>query len=251
MKTWKNNGTMTVIIMAIIGLLALSGCGEGSGDEGSGDENKPPVATIQVHGVPVVGETIVFEVNASDPDGVIVDKQWSGDVEAGNIFEVVKVFESPGEYNITVTVTDDDGATATASKMVEIKKLPPVHVGYLGVHMALWETREYKDGKWVKTDKVCPVNIENGSAELKVFDGEYAYEENVVMYLYNKDENEYALYFCGKEGPAHYTTDDGNTYFMSLVVESDNELFIYGFTNPLLSPQFIIMDDERKVLYSR
>ncbi len=94
--------------------------------------NVPPVAAIaltpQAADVPAT-----FTLNgsgSSDPDGALVSYAWSfsdGSTAAGAV--VGKTFADPGLYTATLTVTDDDGATATATTQIRATvngTLPPI-----------------------------------------------------------------------------------------------------------------------------
>ena len=86
----------------------------------------PPVASFTA--IPAVGElvnsssTIVFDASSSyDPDGIITDYQWdfdsNGEADANSV-EASHTFTSPGNYEVTLTVTDDQGKTGTVSKTI-------------------------------------------------------------------------------------------------------------------------------------
>ncbi len=73
---------------------------------------------------PRTGDTVSFDASASnDPDGEIVDYAWDfnddGDVDATGV-RVEFVFEQPGEVHVTLTVTDDSGNSAQASRVIRI-----------------------------------------------------------------------------------------------------------------------------------
>jgi len=86
--------------------------------------NIPPVAQFTyTPETPAVGKTVVFEDISTDPDGTIVATLWVLD---GLIFKewiVSHVFENTGEYNVTLNVTDDRGATDSITRTIEIKDL--------------------------------------------------------------------------------------------------------------------------------
>lgn len=97
-----------------------------------GSTNLPPSAAFTLTpSAPAVGEWIRFDGSASaDPDGSIVSHQWSfGDGTApavGNI--VYHQFASAGSYLVTLTVTDNDGQSDSASQpiVVGVSQQPPV-----------------------------------------------------------------------------------------------------------------------------
>jgi PKD repeat protein len=73
---------------------------------------------------------VTFDASeSSDPDGQITGYTWNfGDLLAGSGQTVVHRFETQGEYTVTLTVTDNDGKTGSASHniVVEPPNEPPV-----------------------------------------------------------------------------------------------------------------------------
>jgi PKD repeat protein len=65
---------------------------------------------------------------SSDADGTIVSHVWDfGDGTAGSGAIVQHAYAQPGSYTVTLTVTDDDGATGSVSKGVVVTaNAPPV-----------------------------------------------------------------------------------------------------------------------------
>ncbi|UCE38008.1 MAG: PKD domain-containing protein, partial [Thermoplasmata archaeon] len=99
-------------------------------------QNQPPVAMAEP---PIqmiyVGEEAWFSGNCSyDPDGYIVSYHWDfGDGTSGNGEWVTHIYNYPGNYTVTLTVTDDDGATDSHEVIVIVEEgdpppenLPPV-----------------------------------------------------------------------------------------------------------------------------
>lgn len=80
-----------------------------------------PVASINASPNPVfLGESIFFDASASsDADGSIVDYAWTGDVTASGI-NFNHTFAQAGNYSVTLTVTDNDGLTASETISVEV-----------------------------------------------------------------------------------------------------------------------------------
>ena len=91
--------------------------------------NRSPVAsfTESAHTV-YTGESIDFDASGShDPDGTIVSYSW--DFGDGNTAAGVKVdhaYEDDGDYTVTLTVVDDDGATGSATETKNVLNRPPV-----------------------------------------------------------------------------------------------------------------------------
>ena len=91
--------------------------------------NQPPVASAAVQSI--VG-SIPLLVNltaadSTDADGSIVDYAWDfGNGTSANGAIVQATYTEAGSYVATVTVTDDDGATSTASVNIEVSADPNV-----------------------------------------------------------------------------------------------------------------------------
>ena len=89
---------------------------------GTGGEipNIPPTAAFTATGGVL---TASFDASASgDEDGTITSYAWDfGDGQSGSGATVTHPYAAPGTYQVTLTVTDDDGATATATQEVVVE----------------------------------------------------------------------------------------------------------------------------------
>jgi len=91
--------------------------------------NKSPVAIFTVSAETVyVNETITFNAADSyDPDGYIVNYSWDfGDGSTATGFIAFHAYADNGSYSVTLTVTDNDGATASAHATKIVMNRPPV-----------------------------------------------------------------------------------------------------------------------------
>ncbi|MCA9943005.1 MAG: PKD domain-containing protein, partial [Anaerolineales bacterium] len=114
-------GTFTVTVTVYDG---RGGSGTASMVINVGPEppNQPPTA---VAGVNVTSGEVPFNpffnsFDSSDPDGSIVGWLWDfGDGTTSNVpHPAIKIYETPGTYTVTLTVTDNDGATDSDSLVV-------------------------------------------------------------------------------------------------------------------------------------
>jgi len=93
--------------------------------------NRPPVATFtQSATVVYTGEIIHFDASeSSDPDGVIVSYFWGfGDGLNATGVTVEHAYADDGSYTVTLVVTDDDGASATATGTTKVLNRFPVAI---------------------------------------------------------------------------------------------------------------------------
>jgi len=84
------------------------------------EPNQPPTADFTVEPAePTVGETVAFMADASDPDGTVASYEWTVDGDAAGAGPSLEyTFETSGDHEVVLTVTDDDGATDTVRKTV-------------------------------------------------------------------------------------------------------------------------------------
>ena len=111
-----------IVITFLILAISLSGCIE---------ENKPPIADF-TNSATAIG--IKFTDNSIDPDGKIV--KWHWDFSDGNTSDEqnpVHEFVSGGyydiygrTYNVTLTVTDDEGSVNSITKKVLVLEYVPI-----------------------------------------------------------------------------------------------------------------------------
>ena len=86
-------------------------------------ENQLPIANFTYSPEkPIVNQSITFNASTSyDPDGTIVKYEWSFGEGTNGIGKIVThSYSSAGDYSVNLTVTDDDGATNTTSKLIKV-----------------------------------------------------------------------------------------------------------------------------------
>jgi PKD repeat protein len=112
------------------------------GKAGGGSVNQPPTAVIVASRTEAaVGEAITFDGSGStDPDGSIAQYAWSfGDGATSNQPVAQHAYTSPGVYTVSLTVTDNLGATGQASRQVNVASgnRPPIAVIHVSRSQAL------------------------------------------------------------------------------------------------------------------
>ncbi|MDH3294493.1 MAG: tandem-95 repeat protein, partial [Acidimicrobiia bacterium] len=90
--------------------------------------NDPPVADAGGLYTGTAGSEVLFDGSGStDPDGSIVAWEWNfGDDKTATGETPTNVYGAAGSYTVTLTVTDNDGATATDTTTAEISEVPNV-----------------------------------------------------------------------------------------------------------------------------
>jgi PKD repeat protein len=95
---------------------------------GSYPTNEPPVAQADPYYQEVgVGESAWFSgSNSYDPDGFIVSYEWDfGDGNFGYGENTYHSYDAPGDYTVTLTVTDNEGAVGTDTCLVHVVGIYP------------------------------------------------------------------------------------------------------------------------------
>jgi serine protease len=91
---------------------------------GVGTSNATPSASFTTSpSISAIDETVSFDASGStDSDGSIERYEWDfGDGTAATGETVTHSFDSSGEYTVSLTVTDDAGATDTVAKSITIE----------------------------------------------------------------------------------------------------------------------------------
>ncbi|RJS69430.1 PKD domain-containing protein [Methanophagales archaeon] len=91
----------------------------------SGTLNQPPIASFTYSPEkPVVNQPVTFDASSSyDPDGNITSYEW--DFGDGNVTSTTHEilnhsYSEAGSYEVTLTVTDDDGVTNSTTKEITV-----------------------------------------------------------------------------------------------------------------------------------
>jgi len=91
-------------------------------------ENKPPLASFDWNVAPEQANgpfTVSLDGSQSlDSDGTIVSYQWRSNGQRASGELATLVFQTAGTYTVTLTVTDNDGATNPMTQVVDIKGEP-------------------------------------------------------------------------------------------------------------------------------
>lgn len=113
-------------------------------------DGEPPVAQISIPENLTVNKVIAFDASGSfDEDGFIVSYYWDfGDGEKGNGINPTHVYKIPGEYNVSLSVTDNNGNTFNTSIIISVaselteqgndeQALFPLYLGFVFIALVI------------------------------------------------------------------------------------------------------------------
>ena len=93
----------------------------------------PPRDPVAAFTSSCTGTSCSFDASgSSDPDGTVVGYDWTfgdGTSETGSTASALHEFAATGTYTVTLTVTDDSGASGSATQEVVVEDVPPPQVG--------------------------------------------------------------------------------------------------------------------------
>ncbi|WPR77524.1 PKD domain-containing protein [Algoriphagus sp. NG3] len=155
--------------------------------------------------------TVAFDGSTSTSDGEIVDYLWDfGNGDTSSEVSPSYTFTSPGQFAVTLTVTDDNGLSDDAVLNITVaENLPPVAIG--------------------------TANVQTGTVPLTVlFDGESSTDEiGIVSYEWNFGDGSPASELAN---PTHTYTTTG-TFTATLTVEDASGLSASATVQIVVEPE--------------
>ncbi|KAL3913617.1 MAG: hypothetical protein SGILL_006417, partial [Bacillariaceae sp.] len=96
----------------------------------TGSVNIPPTAAFTVPKGPfAIGDTVQFSTTSTDEDGEELMHDWDfGDDSTSTNENPSHVFESPGQYRVTLVVTDENGQSQQTSKTIVVGEPPKANI---------------------------------------------------------------------------------------------------------------------------
>jgi PKD repeat protein len=162
-------------------------------------ENQPPISDLNGPYTGTEGAAILFSGSGSyDPDGSIISFGWDfgfGDGNTGTGESPAYTYAQNGTYNVTLVVTDNEGATDTSTTTAAIDDTEPI-ASFAGM----------------PTSELKPLTVVNFSDSSTSYDGITAWEWDFG------DDNT-----STEQNPTHVYTAEG-IYTVSLTVyEADDD----------------------------
>lgn len=119
------------VLQVFVASMVLSGCGGSSGDGDNNVPNESPVAGFTLSETDgLLPLPVFFDASgSSDSDGSIAAYEWSfGDGNTSTGATTNYTFNSIGEFQVSLTVVDNEGATSTTMQTVVVKAAPIAHI---------------------------------------------------------------------------------------------------------------------------
>lgn len=132
--------------------------------------NQPPKANAGANQTAKAGVAVALDASTStDADGTIAKYDWDfGDASTGTGAKVTHVYAKPGTYAAKLTVTDDKGATASATVTITVTGEAPI--------------REHaKDSPALRLTATFPQADGHGHAYVAIWTGELKIEAGQVL----------------------------------------------------------------------
>ncbi len=120
--TYSATGTYTVSLTVTDDQGATGSASTSADITGGGGGNQAPTASVNGPYSATLGNAVSFSsAGASDPDGTIVGYSWDfGDGGTSTAANPNYTYSATGNYTVTLTVTDDQGATGSATTSADI-----------------------------------------------------------------------------------------------------------------------------------
>lgn len=198
--------------------------------------------------------------SSADADGSIVSYAWDfGDGNSGSGQTTTHTYLSSGNYSATLTVTDDQGLTATLTESISVQTAPvgiPLEVGSLASVTGTWQTvtltNTYTNMVVIAnpvyaSNSVDPVvtrinNASGNSFQIKVQRpnnsssvGNYAVQYMVV------EEGTYTIASHGIKMEANLFVSDETSYRKKF--RTENRSYANAYTNPIVLGQVMSVND--------
>ncbi|KQU65500.1 PKD domain-containing protein [Phycicoccus sp. Root101] len=137
---------------------------------GGGGGNQPPTASFTSG---ATGLTATFDGSgSSDPDGSVTSWVWTfGDGATATGVTASRTYAAPGTYTVTLTVTDDAGATGTTSSQVVVADPAVIAADDFERTVTGGWGSAATGGAWTLTTAATNFSVSGGSATMQLAAG--------------------------------------------------------------------------------
>lgn len=223
---------------------------------GGASQNKKPVANAGGDYYGEVNKPVYLDASKSyDSDGYIVSYTWDfGDGTSGSGKKVSHTYAAPGDYTVTLTVEDDDGAVDTDTAVVHIYEtimnLKPVPIITVKSHAHVGELIEFNASKSYDPDgsiasyvwKFGDGKVDYGKTVFHSYSTPGVYRVELVVVdndgFSNSTTRNITIYSSSSGGAgvkAHLSIEPDTAYVNSIVIfnatgsEGEIEVYIWEF----------------------
>jgi len=188
---YSDNGNYTIILTVIDNRSAVYQCNR-TIEVG----NTPPVVHFKWNDDhPKPFDQITFTDKSYDPDGIIIRWRWQlGDGATSYDKYFTHAFIEPGDYNITLTVWDDDNASSNKTEIISVRNNKPPDAVF-----------------------VVKSNIANAGEAIQFYDKSVDMDGTIVSWLWDFGDGETS----DEQNPVHEYKKSGD-YNVTLTVWDDD-----------------------------
>ncbi|MCA1806715.1 MAG: PKD domain-containing protein [Actinobacteria bacterium] len=189
--------------------------GTDDGDDGGGSTNEPPSATFTADCTDLNCD---FDGSgSSDSDGSITSYEWDfGDDNTATGATVSHTYEADGTYSVTLTVTDDEGATDSAVQEVTVSDSSDDGGGEVGDNVPVVDSFTVStrtSGPWFRAETSWAVSDEDGDLDtvvIEMLDGTTVVDSATIGVSGSSASGDTEVRTRGSADSVRITVTDGN-----------------------------------------